>query len=311
MLTTEVKALARGQVIEKIGKFLGVTLLASIIPVLIVMIGTMIFTLPILAIVATDNMSGIMPLFIGFMLFMVASSLFVISPTAWGVLRCYYDMQKTGDFKVSTVFSGFSSLRSIGICIKHSLINYILIFTPFLALIIVIAITVFLVPIVYPLVFVISMIAFSLWAIIVDFKSYAVYFYIFNKLDKNDDEKISIISAYKKIFKDLKGYNSEILYFSFSFILWSLLSFIPFIGSIAIMVFVHPYMTLSYVYLSEKILGSDDINNNDDSSNIVDYSNISDNINVIEVNTEEKVNLEEINLKISNINETDIPKDEK
>lgn len=322
MLTTEVKAKARPQVMEKMAKFLGVSLLAAIIPMLIVMIATIVFTAPLLAVNTSDPLQMV-PLFIGFFAFTTVSGLFIISPIAFGTLRCYYDMQKTGDFKVSTVFSGFSSINNAMISIKHSLINSLIILIPVIGLMLLTVVVILIIPVVYPLVFIVSMIAFTLWIIIFDFKSYVVYFYIFDELDKNTDEKISVRAEYKKVFKDFKGYNKEILYFSFSFILWSFLSFIPFIGSIAILVFVNPYMILSYTHLVEKIRAKDTIDGSGNFDDIVDYADksmdntqvqekenivLENDIEILEIDST-KVNLEEINLKISNENDTDESKD--
>lgn len=338
MLTTEVKAKARPQVIDKIGEFLGVTVLAAIIPVLIAVIGVIAFTVPLMAISGTNDLLSMVTFFAGFVMFLTVAGIFIISPTTYGLLRCYYDMQKTGTFKVSTVFSGFINMRNIIISIKHAIINFLVTFVPSIIISSIGFIFIFAGIFVIEgmdfhipdsmmilgalLVFVVVILVF-LWMITLSFKSYAVYFYIFDEQDKNPDEKISVRANYKKAFKEIKGYNEEILYFSFSFILWMFLAQVPLIGSIAMLLFINPYMILSYVHLVAKIRGKDNIDNNSNSDNIVDYADkpidntqvqeqdiivLENEVEVLEIEST-KVNLEEINSKLSN--ETDIPKDEK
>lgn len=255
-LTTGAKADAKKLVSAKFGKLGLLTLITQIIvsiPLIFIIVTAM---LEIVSSSLRSDISGILMSTVSLFI-----TMFLVStPMAFGQIKCFYDVYKTGDFEWKTLFTAFQTLDNYKRALKYGVLIFFKLILWFIPLSIAIyaglmqliftifAYTVYTDFILTPIIIFIIMAVISLILLLVimikSVKYYAGY------LTLIDVEDIGCKGALKQGLDTLKGYNKEIVYFGFSFILWYILSAITY--GLATF-FISPYIVVSLITLVKKI----------------------------------------------------------
>lgn len=256
-LTTLAKADAKKIVSKKFGKLGVLTTLASLIislPMFIILIMNM---AEVITSSLTSDISGVSMSLIS----LVVILFLIVAPITFGQIKCFYDTYKTGDFQWKTLFIAFETLDSYKRAVKYAVLMFsklalwlipISAAVYFMAMQIVYLIFMYIAygdfvaasQIAFMAAIVIALILILVTVLVQAFKYCAGY------LTLIDNPEIGCKGALRQGVQTFKGYNTEIIYFLVSFILWQIFSALTY-GVAAF--FTVPYIALSFITLVRKI----------------------------------------------------------
>lgn len=255
-LTTLAKQDAKSIVSGKFGKLGALTILGGLITTIPVFIIMFMNVIDIISSALTSDISGLLMSIVS----LILASVLITSPLAFGQIKCFYDVYKTGDFQWKTLFIAFETLDSYKRALKYSVLigaKLVLWAIPFaIALYAAFIQFVFvmfgynvygeIIPTALIITLIMAIISIILLLIIV-IKSMK---YCAGYLTLIDNKEIGCKGAVSEGLQIFKGYNKELIYFVCSFILWQILSAITY-GVAAF--FTAPYLTISFIVLVRKI----------------------------------------------------------